>query len=92
MLCAVGLPELITGSLADYEVLALHLAQTPAVLSALRQRLGRNRATCSLFDTDGFARHIETAFTRMWERTQRGEGPSSFSVEAISSAMGGDKT
>jgi protein O-GlcNAc transferase len=92
LLRAVGLPELITGSLADYEVLALHLAQKPALLSQLRQRLGRNGASCPLFDTDRFARHIETAFTRMWERAQRGEGPSSFSVEAISSGMGGEKT
>ena len=34
-----------------------------------------------LFDSDRFRRHIEAAYTRMWEIWQRGEGPRSFRVE-----------
>jgi hypothetical protein len=34
-----------------------------------------------LFDTDRYRRHIETAYARMWDCWQRGEGPASFTVE-----------
>jgi predicted O-linked N-acetylglucosamine transferase (SPINDLY family) len=76
----VGLPELIAGSLADYEALALQLAGDPSHLAALRQKLARNRDLYPLFDTDRFTRHIEAAYTAMWERAERGDRPSSFAV------------
>jgi predicted O-linked N-acetylglucosamine transferase (SPINDLY family) len=80
LLGAVGLPELITPSLSDYELLALKLARDPALLSSLRERLARNRATFPLFDTARFARHVEAAYTTMLERRQRGEPPRGFAV------------
>jgi len=83
LLGAVGLPELITGTLADYEALALKIARDPALLASLRQKLARNRDNHPLFDTERFTRHIEAAYTVMWERAQRGEPPQSFAVEPI---------
>jgi protein O-GlcNAc transferase len=83
LLHAVGLPELVTRSLADYEALALNLARDPASLASLRARLARNRVTSSLFDTQRFTRHIEAAYIAMWERYQRGAPPESFAVEPI---------
>jgi len=80
LLGAVGLPELIAGSLAEYEQLALQLAHDPERLSALRQKLGRNRDRFPLFDTDRFTRRMEAAYAIMWERTQRGEPPQGFAV------------
>ncbi len=80
LLTAVGLPELITGSLAEYEALALQLARDPQRLAVLRQKLARNRTTYPLFDTDRFTRHMEAAYTTMWERAERGERPQSFAV------------
>ncbi len=82
LLGAVGLPELIAGSLADYEGLALALARDPARLTALRAKLARNRDVFPLFDTARFTRHMEAAYTTMWERAQRGEPPQSFAVSA----------
>jgi hypothetical protein len=35
-----------------------------------------------LFDTELITRHLEAAYTAMWERQQRGEMPASFSVTA----------
>lgn len=67
LLHAVGLPELVTYSLAEYEALALQLAANPARLSALRARLAANRLTAPLFDTDRFRRHLEAAYLRMLE-------------------------
>jgi predicted O-linked N-acetylglucosamine transferase (SPINDLY family) len=80
LLTAVGLPELITHSLDDYEALALKLARDPALLAALRQKLACHRETYPLFNTERFARHIEAAYIEMWKRCQRGEPPQSFAV------------
>jgi protein O-GlcNAc transferase len=78
---AAGIPELIAGNLEEYKALALKLARDPALLAELKGRLARNRATCPLFNTDRFARHIEAAYTTMWETWQRGEAAKSFSVQ-----------
>jgi predicted O-linked N-acetylglucosamine transferase (SPINDLY family) len=80
LLKAIGLPELVTHNLADYETLALRLATEPPLLAAFRDRLVRNRQTYPLFDSDRYRRHIEAAYTTMWEFWQRGEHPQSFSV------------
>ncbi len=82
LLRATGLGELVTHNLPDYEALALRLATDAALLGAFRQRLAQNRETCPLFDAERFRRHIEAAYTTMWEIWQRGEPPKSFSVSA----------
>jgi protein O-GlcNAc transferase len=83
LLKAVGLDELITTSLEDYETLALKLAQDRALLTSLREKLARNRETYPLFNTARFARHIEAAYMTMWERQQKGATPQSFAVDPI---------
>jgi predicted O-linked N-acetylglucosamine transferase (SPINDLY family) len=80
LLHAVGLPELVTHAVEDYERTALELAAQPERLAALRRRLAENRAGAPLFDTDRFRRHLEAAYRTMTEMTQRGEPPRSFSV------------
>jgi protein O-GlcNAc transferase len=75
LLTAVGLPELVAGSLADYEALALALARDPARLAELRARLGRNRSTSPLFDTPQFARNLEAAYLEMWRIRASGSPP-----------------
>jgi predicted O-linked N-acetylglucosamine transferase (SPINDLY family) len=84
LLHGAGVPELIAPDLEGYEALALKLAREPERLAEIAGRLGRNRDTCSLFDTRRFARHIESAFTTMWDTWQRGDAPRSFSVTPIS--------
>ena len=83
LLHAVGLPELVTDNLDDYEALALKLATDRALLQSIRRRLEQNRLTAPLFDTDRSRRHIELAYTTMWEMYRRGERPRSFSVEPV---------
>jgi protein O-GlcNAc transferase len=80
LLDAVGLPELVTKGLEEYEVLALKLAREPALLSAYRERLEKNRPTAPLFDTDRFRQHIEQAYLTMLDIHDRGKKPRSFSV------------
>jgi protein O-GlcNAc transferase len=80
LLNAIGLPELVTDGLAEYEAMSLRLATDQSLLRGLRERLAQNRLTSPLFDTDRFCRHIEAAYATMWELWQRGTGPQSFSV------------
>jgi protein O-GlcNAc transferase len=82
LLNAVGMPELITERLEDYEALCLQLATSPAMLADIRARLARNRSAFPLFDTRRFCAHIESAYTEMWERSRRGEAPAGFAVPA----------
>ena len=77
LLAAMGLPELVTESLEDYEARALELARDPAQLQGLKDRLAANLPTAALFDSARFARDIEAAFTTM--SAQRGN-PRSFAV------------
>jgi len=62
---AIGLRELVTGNLRDYETLALQLAREPERLHAIRARLVRNRSIAALFDVDRFRRNIEAAYLTM---------------------------
>jgi predicted O-linked N-acetylglucosamine transferase (SPINDLY family) len=83
LLHAVGLPEMITHTLDDYETLAVRLAREKSALAAITRKLRDNRDTHPLFDTLRFTRHLEAAYTQMWERAQRGEAPEHFSVPAL---------
>jgi protein O-GlcNAc transferase len=80
LLRAVGLPELVTGTLEEYEELALKLAATPALLLDLRARLARNRGEYPLFNTTRYCRHLETAYVTMWQRAQSRTAPEHFAV------------
>ena len=80
LLYAIGLPELVTHSLAEYEALALQLARDKDRLAAVGAKLRRNRDCEPLFDTARFTRDLETAYATMWERAQAGLPPASFAV------------
>ncbi|QKO22876.1 glycosyltransferase family 41 protein [Rhodoferax sp. BAB1] len=72
LLHAVGLPELVTESAEDYEMLALGLALNPARLRLLRQQLSDKRLTSPLFRTGQLTRDIETLYTTMHQRQVEG--------------------
>jgi protein O-GlcNAc transferase len=72
LLNAIGLPELITTSAAEYERMAIDLAQNPVKLAAIKQKLSDNRLTMPLFDSQLYAKHLEAAYTAMHERYQSG--------------------
>jgi predicted O-linked N-acetylglucosamine transferase (SPINDLY family) len=83
LLRAIGLPELITHSLDEYAALALQLAGDPERLDEIRRKLLAHRTTWPLFDTDRFRRYLEAGYVEMWERHQRGESPTGFSVGSV---------
>jgi predicted O-linked N-acetylglucosamine transferase (SPINDLY family) len=80
LLSAIGLPELMTETLADYEALALRLALDPGELGDIRARLWEARTTSGLFDEAIIARRLENAYAQMWRRHRGGEAPAALSV------------
>ena len=62
------MPELITTNQEEYEALAIELASKPNKLKAIRDKLERNRLTTPLFDTPLFTKHLEDAYTKIYER------------------------
>lgn len=84
LLQACGLDELIAESAASYEAIALRLARDESAHAELRAKLRRNLQTCPLFDTAGFTRHLEAAYSMIWENHQRGLEPQAFSVSRVS--------
>jgi predicted O-linked N-acetylglucosamine transferase (SPINDLY family) len=81
VLHAIGLPELVTASLAEYEELAAALALDRDRLATVKAKLMRNRETQPLFDTARFARDLEAAYTIMWKRQQDGLPAAGFAVD-----------
>lgn len=67
LLKAVGLPELITDSLEEYEGLAVDLASNPEKLNGLRRRLMVNRYSTPLFDTPRFTGNLEKIYQQAWK-------------------------
>ncbi len=80
LLQAVGLPELITESQADYEALAIALAHDRARLRALRTRLQEQRPTAALFDPLRHTRYLEAALDAMYRRQHAGLAPADLHV------------
>ncbi len=64
---AIGLPELVTESLAAYEALALRLVTEPGSLERYRTRLAANRHTHPLFDMTRFTRALDELLISTWE-------------------------
>jgi predicted O-linked N-acetylglucosamine transferase (SPINDLY family) len=80
LLHAIGVPELVASSLAEYEALAIELARAPARLAELRRRLADNRARLPLFDITRYTRDIEAAYAGMWDRWRSGEMPAPLQI------------
>jgi predicted O-linked N-acetylglucosamine transferase (SPINDLY family) len=75
LLRSIELPELVTTSIQQYESLAIELATNPTRLAQIKQRLAHNRLTTPLFDSRSFVRHLESAYTLMFERYRAGLPP-----------------
>ena len=81
LLGAIGLDALVADDVAGYERLAIALANDRARLADLRQRLSANRLTAPLFDTPRFARDLERAYRRMWDRAVAGLPPATIEAK-----------
>jgi predicted O-linked N-acetylglucosamine transferase (SPINDLY family) len=82
LLLAMGLPELIAETQADFESKAIQYAKNPAALASIRRQLSANLSTSPLFNAPLFTRHIEQAYRVMHARQQSRLAPEHFAVEA----------
>ncbi|WP_141286520.1 acetylglucosamine transferase [Ideonella azotifigens] len=65
LLTAVGLPDLITESIADYEKLAIQLGRNPKRVASYKRYLAEHGRSSALFDMPQIVRDIEDAFETM---------------------------
>jgi predicted O-linked N-acetylglucosamine transferase (SPINDLY family) len=65
LLTAVGLPDLITENLADYERLAVALGRNPARVTSYKRYLAAEGRQSALFDLPLLVRDIEAAYERL---------------------------
>jgi protein O-GlcNAc transferase len=75
IITALNLPELIAATEEEYESLAIELATNPEKLKLIKDKLVSNISTAPLYDTPLFTRHLESAYSMMYDRYQRGLDP-----------------
>ena len=75
LLRAIGLPELVTENIREYEELAIDLAMHPEKLRDIRSRLMKNRYTTPLFDAPLFVKNLESAYLAVHKRYLDGQPP-----------------
>jgi predicted O-linked N-acetylglucosamine transferase (SPINDLY family) len=88
-LTALGVPELITESLPEYEALAARLASDPQARVQLRAKILAHQSTHPLFNTSLYRQHLESAFLTMHQRHQQRLPPQGFEVAPNAAAMPG---
>ncbi len=81
ILRTVGLPELITTSLQEYEDLAVRVGLDPDMAENLKQKVRATR-TSPLFDTPMFTRQLEWSYERMWDNYVEGRPAARIDVPA----------
>jgi predicted O-linked N-acetylglucosamine transferase (SPINDLY family) len=81
LLHAIGLPELVTTTLEDYERLAVDLVVNSQKLALLKDKLTSNRSTAPLFNTKLFTQHLEAAYAAMFDRYRAGLKPDHIQIE-----------
>ncbi len=75
LLTAIGLPELISYSLAEYEALAIELACDSEKITSIKAKLAANRLNTGLFDTQAFTKNIEAVYRQMHQNYRAGFAP-----------------
>ena len=66
ILHAIGMPELVAKTEADYEQLALQLATVPTNHKAIRNKLIKNIKSKPLFDTERYTRNLESGLKMVY--------------------------
>jgi predicted O-linked N-acetylglucosamine transferase (SPINDLY family) len=87
LLNGIGLPELVTRNLDEYEAVALELATNSQALNSIRRKLAANRLTQPLFNTALFSKHIESAYAAMVARNRAGIEPGHIYVPPVAAPI-----
>ncbi len=68
LLHALGMDDLISSNLDDYQQKALQLSADADLLASIKQRLLQSRDSAPLFDTGRFAQDLEHCYQTVWQR------------------------
>jgi protein O-GlcNAc transferase len=66
ILNAIGLKDMVTSSLKEYEELAVKLATNKEKLKEVKSRLEKNKHSKPLYNTELFTSNLEKAYREMW--------------------------
>ena len=72
---AAGMSELICPTADVYVTRAIEFGRNREKLTAVKEKLTRNRDTCVLFDTPSLTRNLEDLFRQMWKDYEAGSLP-----------------
>jgi predicted O-linked N-acetylglucosamine transferase (SPINDLY family) len=87
VLMGLGVPELITKTVEDYQHTAIALALNPGQHQALKEKVRAQQKTGLLFNSPAFARSLERGMVHALERAASGLGPQTFHVNDLLSAQ-----
>jgi protein O-GlcNAc transferase len=82
LLTAVGMPELITHTLDEYQDLAMKLATDKKIMKTIKAKLSKNRLKSPLFRTQLFVRNLEKAYLQAWKGLLAGKPPRQIQVKS----------
>ena len=75
LLNALGLEDLVSHSLANYQAKVIELAKNPELLNQIRTRLTAGKSSSSLYEPEQICRWLESGLTLAHERIQAGQKP-----------------
>ena len=67
LLNAIGLPELITNNIDDYEKTILHYSLNPKKLIELKKKLDKKIFKTNLFNSENYTKDLETLLKKTYE-------------------------
>ena len=80
LLTGIGLSSLVTTTREEFRQAAIELGNAPARLAELRSQLVEARATSTIFETPGFTRALERAYSTVFRRHAEGLAPSATDI------------
>ena len=80
LLYSIGLPELITKSIEEYEKLAIDLATNLEKLNSIKLKLKENLLRKPLFNTELFTRNFEESLEIIYKNYVEGNKPKNISI------------
>jgi predicted O-linked N-acetylglucosamine transferase (SPINDLY family) len=80
---AVGLSDLVVNTQAEYERLAVRIAQDPEYVQGIKSRLKDNLMTAPLFDTPLFTKNLEAAYCQAYKSYQLDLEPDHIYVDSL---------
>ena len=80
LLNAIGLPELVTENVSDYEALILEFATKPAKLGMIKEKLVANRLSKPLFNSHLYTKHLESGYLNAYQNYFDGKDPENIFV------------